>query len=672
MPFPPTLADFGHGTMTQNGRAAAGTRPLLVVLVEYSDFPPFSDTHPAGYYEALAFGNPSPPFSTDGPVNPASLVEYFRENSHGRFTFGRLAVVGPLQMGVLNDPGPEARTAIILSQVGAQSPGLFVGIDDNDNRQVEFDELCVLLFENIPGAQPANRDNNPVVIQVPFGGAMVNVTMRVHFAGAGPLTPFYQIAHEVSHSLGTIDLYNVGSGNQALTLMSRYPFFSNDQVSVHLDAWHKLLLGWIEPRRLALTTAGSATIGHGPQGALLLWDETRRQSEYFLVEHRRRAAPGVRYDDGVAGDGACVWRVQPAMGLAAHLGAPGLAVGGSGVWGPGTQTPLLRWSDGSSTTRTLTFTTAPNGEMLVAWGDELSHASTTRHLRLFHGGNGISAVDSGLPMQGVFFGVTSEGNLEWNRYNGRGEQVGDPQSVQSWAPNTGNLIGRGFGHLSNVFACGDGVVMAVHPNGDLYWFRYDGNGESDVTGALGWAANSGNVIGRGWAGFLRIFVMPQAGPTSSRMKIFAVATNGDLHWYSYSGNGEQDPTGTLGWHPNSGNIVGNGWDGFRHVHGSANMVFAVAQDGRLLWYSYAGQGEEDPSGAAGWHANSGNAIGRGWDGMQHVFGGVTDLGGFGHTVFGVTQPGDLHWYHYTGHGEADETGVLGWHPRSGAKIGTGW
>jgi hypothetical protein len=51
---------------------------------------------------------------------------------------------------------------------------------------------------------------------------------------------------------------------------------------------------------------------------------------------------------------------------------------------------------------------------------------------------------------------------------------------------------------------------------------------------------------------------------------------------------------------------------------------------------------------------------------------VTDLGGFGHTVFGVTRGGDLHWYHYTGHGEPDETGVLGWHARSGSRIGTGW
>jgi len=88
------------------------------------------------------------------------------------------------------------------------------------------------------------------------------------------------------------------------------------------------------------------------------------------------------------------------------------------------------------------------------------------------------------------------GNLEWNRYSARGEQVGDRQSLQNWAPNTGNLIGRGFGHMRHMFACGDGVIMAVHPNGNLHWYGYGGLGESDVTGVLGWDPNSGKSMSR--------------------------------------------------------------------------------------------------------------------------------------------------------------------------------
>jgi hypothetical protein len=303
--------------------------------------------------------------------------------------------------------------------------------------------------------------------------------------------------------------------------------------------------------------------------------------------------------------------------------------------------------------------------------DEASHTSGSRHLKLFHGGNGRSPV-GGLTMQGIFYGVTTEGNLEWNRYNGRGEQAGDPASVQRWHPNTGNLIGRGFGGMRQVFGCGDGVIMAIHPNGNLHWYAYDGNGESDVTGSLGWHPNSGHVIGNGWQNFRYVFVAPQAGPSVSRLKIFAVAENGDLHWYSYSGNGEHDPSGSLGWHPNSGNRVGNGWQDFRHVHGSSNVFFAVQENGNLLWYSYSGQGEGDPSGSLEWHPNSGNPVGRGWQNMKHIFGGVTDLGGFGHVIMAVDQNGDLFWYRYTGQGESDVTGSAGWDPRSGNPIGSGW
>lgn len=296
---------------------------------------------------------------------------------------------------------------------------------------------------------------------------------------------------------------------------------------------------------------------------------------------------------------------------------------------------------------------------------------TSRHLRLFHGGNGTTPVDSGLPLQGIFYGVTTEGNLEWNRYTGQGEAFEDPSSFQNFAPNTGNLIGRGFDHMLHVFGCGDGVIMAVHPNGNLHWFAYGGNGESDVTGALGWHPNSGNVIGNGWQNMLRIFTFPQAGHVN-KITIFGVAQNGDLHWYSYSGNGENDPSGASGFHPNSGNRVGRGWQNMRHIHGSGNVVFAVAEDGNLLWYSYSGNGEDDVTGFLGWHQNSGHPIGRGWQNMQHIFGGVSDAGGFGHIVMAVNPDNHLFWYKYAGQGESDVTGTLGWQPRSGNRIGLGW
>ena len=63
---------------------------------------------------------------------------------------------------------------------------------------------------------------------------------------------------------------------------------------------------------------------------------------------------------------------------------------------------------------------------------------------------------------------------------------------------------------------------------------------------------------------------------------------------------------------------------------------------RSFRYRYDGSGEPDESGATGWHRNSGNAIGKGWQEFRELFGGVSDEGGVvGHVIYGVTQDGDV-------------------------------
>lgn len=95
--------------------------------------------------------------------------------------------------------------------------------------------------------------------------------------------------------------------------------------------------------------------------------------------------------------------------------------------------------------------------------------------------------------------------------------------------------------------------------------------------------------------------------------LYGVGPDGLLRWFRYEGDGRDDTS----WHANSGNPIGNGWQGFRALFGGvredgADVLFGVAQNGDLLWYSYAGDGSADASGATGWHANSGNPIGNGW------------------------------------------------------------
>ncbi|MFI8521666.1 hypothetical protein ACIGEZ_28200 [Streptomyces sp. NPDC085481] len=251
---------------------------------------------------------------------------------------------------------------------------MFIGIDgDVFDLLVSSDELVVLVVENIRKRFPANRPNEPVYATTEyFIGqplSQVTVALEVRIAFAGPFTPFYQVAHEVAHSLGTVDMYNPGSMNYLLTLMGAYPFYANDQATVHLDAWHKLQLGWCEPRQVELTAHGSADVAEisaqRPDGAVILWHPSRGASEYFLLERRRANGPR-RYDRSFPGDGLLIWHIDPAR-TPMNRGAPNLDPGSSGVWQAGSHTPPLSWSDGTVAASRLTFGAGPDASVRVTW-----------------------------------------------------------------------------------------------------------------------------------------------------------------------------------------------------------------------------------------------------------------------------------------------------------------
>lgn len=283
---------------------------------------------------------------------------------------------------------------------------------------------------------------------------------------------------------------------------------------------------------------------------------------------------------------------------------------------------------------------------------------------LFYGGNGTVQVDSGLPGIGVMYGVARNGDLLWYRYTGKGDP--DRSGATGWDPASSNPIGNGWQNFTEILGGGDGVMLAIDRAGNMRWYRYLGDGEPDRSAATGWHPNSGNVIGNGWQNFRQVVATPRQGRwQSSRLTIYAVDRAGDLRWYRYDGGGESDPSGHAGWHPNSGNVIGNGWQGFSKLVAIDRTILGIKPNGDLLWYRYDGKGEADPSGSTGWAPNSGNPIGNGWQNFREVFGGAS-------VVYAVAPNGDLLWYRYDGKGESDVSGATGWAPKSSSVIGNGW
>lgn len=290
------------------------------------------------------------------------------------------------------------------------------------------------------------------------------------------------------------------------------------------------------------------------------------------------------------------------------------------------------------------------------------------------GGAGTTPVDSGLPRTGELYGVEANGDLRWYRYDGNGQAT--PDGSIGWAANSGNVVGRGWDSFKFLCGGGDGQLFGVERNGDLRWYQYlAGDGVQDRAGARGWHANSGNTIGNGFHEFTKLVCTPKVGRTGTdpstgpAAELFGVSPNGELRWYRYEGNGVADRSGHIGWAPNSGNVIGTGWHSFNLIFTAGDVLFGIEPDGDLRWFSYGGRGEPDKS---GWRNNTGNVIGRGWDRFRTIVGGPNDRFGFGYEIFAVEPNGNLFWYKYFGHGESDPSGSTGWHPNSGNQIGRGW
>jgi M6 family metalloprotease-like protein len=670
------LSALGHGSYKVQGRSARGARRLLVVLVEYtgtpaSNFPTFPRAvgapHSPSYYYAQAFGAPAPPFFTSQPdqsggtaTNPASLNGYVQENSHGRFNWVPVGqgVVGPISMGALADlPGdPGSRTSLILQRVSTLGLVQLTPHDLNHDGAVSFDELCVLVVENIAGAWPANRACNAftateqIDLPGPFDVTLTK-TVQVSVAGVGPLTPFYQIAHETLHSLGlsaASDLRGYGQQNNLLTVMSGYSFTSDDQRSVHLDGFHKHVLGWVDSRIHRLTTPGEATvISHAARAdaSVILWDPDKGTENYFVLEYRGPTpAVGLAYDEAVAGSepgapqaGLAIWRVPGVLSgtrVTEHLGAPDLQPAGAALWTSGQLTPPLTWADGSAT------------------GVRLRVGALDPHGGTVH----ISWCNRRFPLS--IYGIHSDGQLLWYRHNGY--LIGG--QVETWEPqDTGHkVVGHGFQDVRLVFSAGRGVIYTISHDAILRWYKH--NGYRTGGGVETWEPqDTGHkVVGHGFQD-VRIAFGGGSGV------LYTISQDGILRWYRHKGY--LTGGGLETWEPQDTGYKRVG-QGFQHVRlafsAGKGVIYTISDDGILRWYRH--NGYLTGGGVETWEPqDTGHkVVGHGFGSVRLAF-----YGGSG-VIYTVSEDGVLRWYKHNGY--LTGGGVETWEPQDTGHrvVGHGW
>jgi M6 family metalloprotease-like protein len=334
--------------------------PLLVVYVNWypanQPAPAAQLAHPISYYEDLLFGG-----------NYPSAVAYFREISLGAFTWTRAGSYGVFNQTLPAD-GSGADTAKNLNRVVtlASTAGFdFAPFDGDKNGQVTPDELTLMMISNNGGRiAGANRGLDPscqaagsVEVCDDGGRGVVEIEDEVQFA---------TLVHEMSHTLGTYDLYGRTGLDYRASLMGP-TIESGGADLVHswwLDPWHRNQLGWTDAQtrefdRQKLSVGSSGAADSLPRGGMaFLWDSSRGNDDYFILEYRDRTG----YDRDAGDTGIAIWSAKeggdrglvyvPYDGVADQPGVvtftPDGKHGGAIFLKPSDGPVRLEWIDGSA------------------------------------------------------------------------------------------------------------------------------------------------------------------------------------------------------------------------------------------------------------------------------------------------------------------------------------
>jgi M6 family metalloprotease-like protein len=302
-----------------NQKPALGQRPLLVIWVRPLDETPASETaRRKQYYEDLIFGQPRHADAYPDRLRQLepSVADYYRSASEGKFSWRRAGFVGPLVAPVAGK-GEFDVARLAITAAAAEGRVNFKAFDRNHDGKISPDELTILvIFNGGGGGGQANHFGGNRAFKIPG--------QDVIFAGGDAVVnegaAFAVLAHELFHTLGGVDLYGPWHGclsvNEGLSLMTSVSFGIDEERIMELDPWHKMLVGWSEPRLVPIGNAGRAQLAaqhlpssseHERKRPLLIYDPRRGGAEFLLLEYRTPYRLG--YDRNVVTSGLVIWHV---------------------------------------------------------------------------------------------------------------------------------------------------------------------------------------------------------------------------------------------------------------------------------------------------------------------------------------------------------------------------
>ncbi|HKQ37624.1 MAG TPA: hypothetical protein VJ063_06060, partial [Verrucomicrobiae bacterium] len=248
--------------------------------------------------------------------------------------------------------------------------------DANGDGAVTSDEItyAVVVATRADSDGGANRRVAPFT--VPGSTARVQLNTGALFPDT---VSFTTMTHELTHQLGATDLYGACCLSCSLTLMSG-TVGAGTSVTFNLDPWHRMRLGWAEPRIFNLRNPGASawlqTLAEttnplaAEKSPVLLYDPAHydlvnRVGEFFMLEYRTHSYRSNSHDLNIPSDGLALWHIKnnssggweiipstcPGGGIDPSvftIGAPNTNRGGSLLWTAANGQFSPRWLDGSN------------------------------------------------------------------------------------------------------------------------------------------------------------------------------------------------------------------------------------------------------------------------------------------------------------------------------------
>ncbi|MGA9488654.1 MAG: tachylectin-related carbohydrate-binding protein [Mycobacterium sp.] len=211
----------------------------------------------------------------------------------------------------------------------------------------------------------------------------------------------------------------------------------------------------------------------------------------------------------------------------------------------------------------------------------------------------------------------------------------------------------------------DNTLFGVDPDGTLRWFRYVGGAQADPAAStapwLGWDPNSGNPIGNGWGDFSWLGAGIQG-------TLLGVDGQGDLRRYYYTGSGESDYNGDQNWDTQSGSVLATGFEAWKHLAlimnegdytaGTDDLQILAVDQSGDVWVYGFHNGVARP--------NTPVRVAQGWTDYEYLF--SPNLG----RVLAVSPSGVLYWLEVWVVYNEDGTVTTKLGPENGNAIGSGW